>query len=81
MVLAASWADGRVEPVVELTDIETAGLTREELDVLARLDAACSAFAVLPGMHHPSDHDEVAYHVRAIGRIVLGRAAGRRQFE
>ena len=71
MVLAASWADGRVEPVVELTDIETAGLTREELDVLARLDAACSAFAVLPGMHHPSDHDEVAYHVRAISENYL----------
>ena len=31
-----------------------------------------TAFAVLPGTHDPADHDEVAYHVRAIGRIVLG---------
>jgi hypothetical protein len=72
--------------MVELADIETAGLMHEELDVLTRLNAVYSAFAVLPGAHHASDHDEVAFHVRAIGRIVLGRAAGRvrpgrRQFE
>ncbi|HVV57272.1 MAG TPA: hypothetical protein VHC45_02835 [Gaiellaceae bacterium] len=72
--------------MVELRDIGTAGLTQEELEVLTHLDAAYAAFAVLPGTHHPSDHDEVASHVRAIGRIVLGRAAvrarpGLRQFE
>lgn len=60
----------------ELADMETAGLTEEELDVLARLGAAYDAFEALP-QAHPSDHDEVVFHVHAIGRIVMARAAVR----
>jgi hypothetical protein len=81
VVLAASWADGReeaaIEPAaIELAEVATSELTDDELDVLTRLGATYHAFAALPRAH-PSDHDDVVFHVHAIGRIVMARAAVR----
>jgi hypothetical protein len=76
VVLAASWADEREERMTGLADMSTAGLTEDELDVLTRLGSTYYAFEALP-QAHPSDHDEVVFHVHAIGRIVMARAAVR----
>jgi hypothetical protein len=56
---------------------QVARLTLEELAVLTRLGEAYRAYEALPDSH-PVDHDEVAFHVHAIGRIVLARAAAHR---
>jgi hypothetical protein len=59
-----------------IADMAGAGLTDEELDVLARSGDLYRAFAALP-QAHPSDHDDVVFHLHAIQRIVMARAAVR----
>jgi hypothetical protein len=61
---------------VELAALSPLGLMEDELGVLTRLGEAYDAFRALP-QAHPSDHDEVVFHVHAIGRIVMARAAVR----
>jgi len=51
-------------------------LTEQELVVLSHIGAAYRAFAELD-VYHPSDHDEFAQHVHALGRIVMARVASR----
>ncbi len=53
-----------------------ARLTKEELEILKHIGAAYSAFAELE-VYHPADHDEFAFHIHAMGRIVLARSASR----
>jgi hypothetical protein len=64
------------EDAAELADLAQAGLTEDELGVLTCLGETYRAFAALRRAH-PSDHDEVVFHVHAIGRIVMARAAVR----
>ncbi len=52
------------------------GLTPEEIEVAKLAGQTYRVFAALPQMH-PSDHDDVVFHVHAIARIVMGRAAQR----
>jgi hypothetical protein len=61
---------------MHLAEMVGEGLTAAELDVLNRLGKTYRAFAALP-QAHPSDHDEVVFHVHALGRIVMARAAVR----
>jgi hypothetical protein len=58
----------------ELADVNVVGLTDEELDVARLVGDVYRAFATLP-QAHPSDLEEVVFHVHALGRIVLTRAA------
>jgi hypothetical protein len=53
-----------------------ARLTVDEMKVLEGLGQAYSAFAELPE-YHPADQDEFAFHIHAVGRIVLARSAAR----
>ena len=53
-----------------------ARLTADELKVLEGIGQAYSAFAALPE-YHPADHDEFAFHIHAMGRIILARSAAR----
>ncbi|MCP9486389.1 MAG: hypothetical protein MSC30_11050 [Gaiellaceae bacterium MAG52_C11] len=57
---------------------ETAGgrLTEKELEVVDHIGNAYKAFAELD-IYHPADDDEFVFHVHALGRIVLARAACR----
>lgn len=57
-------------------EANSARLTEEELEVLNHIGAAYSAFADLD-VYHPADHDEFAFYIHAIGRIVLARSASR----
>jgi hypothetical protein len=59
---------------VELADMSVGGLTEEEIAVAKLAGEVFMAFRELP-QAHPSERDEVAFHVHAIGRIVLARAA------
>jgi hypothetical protein len=59
---------------VELADMSVVGLTNEEIEVAKLAGRVFVAFRELP-QAHPSDLDEMAFHVHAIGRIVLARAA------
>ena len=52
------------------------GLTDQEQAVLKMPGAFYRAFAELPQLH-PSDLQEAAFHVHALGRIVAMRAAHR----
>lgn len=61
---------------MELADMSITGLTEEELAVAKLAGQFYLAFKELP-QAHPSDLDEVAFHVHALGRIVLARAAVR----
>jgi hypothetical protein len=58
----------------ELADMSVVGLTDEELDVAKLIGDVFRAFSALP-QAHPSDLDEVIFHVHALDRIVLSRAA------
>ena len=58
----------------QLAEMSGDGLTSSELEVLDRVAETYEAFAALPRAH-PSDHDEVVFHIHAIGRIVMARAA------
>ena len=62
--------------MTELADMSVQGLTEEELAVVQLVGRAYRAFSQLP-QAHPSDHDEFVFHVHALGRIVLARAAVR----
>lgn len=53
-----------------------AGLTDDELAVIAIASQFARAFAVLPQLH-PADVGEVAFHIHALARIVGMRAAHR----
>jgi hypothetical protein len=59
---------------VELADMNIQGLTAEEVAVAKLAGRVFLAFKELP-QAHPSDLDEVAFHVHALGRIVFARAA------
>lgn len=61
---------------MELADMSVDGLTPEELHVLELAADLYGAFAALPRAH-TSDHDDVVFHVHAIQRIVMARAAVR----
>lgn len=61
---------------MELADMSIVGLTEEELAVAKLAGKFFLAFKELP-QAHPADLDEVAFHVHALGRIVLARAAVR----
>jgi hypothetical protein len=61
---------------MELADISVVGLTEDELAVAKLAGKFFLAFKELP-QAHPADLDEVAFHVHALGRIVLARAAVR----
>jgi hypothetical protein len=61
---------------MELADMSVVGLTEEELAVAKLAGKFFLAFKELP-QAHPADLDEVAFHVHALGRIVLARAAVR----
>lgn len=51
-------------------------LTDGEMRVLDRIGDAYYAFAELD-VYHPADHEEFAFHVHAMGRIVMARTASR----
>lgn len=55
---------------------ESNRLTDAEMRVLDRIGDAYYAFAELD-TYHPADHDEFVFHVHAMGRIVMARAASR----
>ena len=55
---------------------EAGRLTEQELGVIAHVGAAYTAFSELD-VYHPADHDEFVFHVHAMGRIVMARAASR----
>jgi hypothetical protein len=57
-------------------DNNEARLTEDELKVLEGIGQTYRAFAALP-IYHPADDDEFAFHVHALGRIVLARSASR----
>jgi hypothetical protein len=59
---------------VELADMDVRGLTDEEIAVAKLTGQFFFAFKELP-QAHPSDLDEVVFHVHALSRIVLARAA------
>jgi hypothetical protein len=59
---------------VELADMDVQGLTEEEIAVAKLAGQFFLAFKELP-QAHPADLDEVVFHVHALGRIVLARAA------
>jgi hypothetical protein len=61
---------------MELADMSVVGLDAEELRVLELTAELYRAFAALPRAH-TSDHDDVVFHVHAIQRIVMARAAVR----
>jgi hypothetical protein len=56
-----------------LADMDVQGLTPEEVEVARLAGRVYLAFRELP-QAHPADLGEVAFHVHAIGRIVLARA-------
>jgi len=60
--------------MAELADMNVTGLTDDELAVAELIGQVYVRFAALP-QAHPADLDEVAFHVHALGRIVLARAA------
>jgi hypothetical protein len=60
--------------LAELADMDVQGLTREEIEVAKLAGRVYLAFKQLP-QAHPADVGEIAFHVHAIGRIVLARAA------
>ena len=62
--------------MTELADMDVVGLTEDELAVASLVGSVYRAFAALP-QAHPADLDEVVFHVHALGRIVLARAAVR----
>lgn len=49
-------------------------LHNEEEEVIEKAGAVADAFAALPPIH-PSDMNDVVFHVHAIQNIVLARAA------
>jgi hypothetical protein len=53
-------------------DIDRVRLSEAEMEVVDRIGDAWRAFAKLD-VYHPSDTDEFAFHVHALGRIVMGR--------
>jgi hypothetical protein len=59
---------------MELADMSVVGLTEEEIAVAKLAGQVFLAFRELP-QAHPADLDELVFHVHAIGRIVLARAA------
>ena len=59
---------------MELADMAVVGLTDAEIAVAKLAGEVYLAFGELP-QAHPSDLQDVASHVHAIGRIVLARAA------
>jgi hypothetical protein len=59
---------------MQLADMSVVGLTDEEVAVAKLAGRVYTAFSELP-QAHPSDLDELAFHIHAIGRIVLSRAA------
>jgi hypothetical protein len=59
-----------------VSEPEAGRLTERELEVLNHIGAAYRAFAQLDA-YHPADDDEFVFHVHAMGRIVLSRAASR----
>ena len=61
---------------MELADMSVVGLTDEELAVAKLAGKVFLEFEKLP-QAHPSDLDEVRFHVHALDRIVLARAAVR----
>jgi hypothetical protein len=56
--------------------VATPGLTEAELEVLKIPGQFFRAFEALPQLH-PTDLEEAAFHVHALGRIVAMRAAHR----
>lgn len=62
--------------MTELADMSVQGLTPEEIEVAKLVGKVYLAFKELP-QAYPFDLDEVVFHVHALGRIVLARAAGR----
>jgi hypothetical protein len=62
--------------MAELADMSVQGLTEDELAVAKLAGQVFVEFSRLP-QAHPADLDEVAFHVHALGRIVLSRAAVR----
>lgn len=62
--------------VTDDSTLPTSRLTPEELAVIDRIADAWRAFSKLD-VYHPSDADDFATHVHALGRIVLARAACR----
>jgi hypothetical protein len=60
--------------VADLADMDVPGLTPEEVEVARLAGRVYLAFKELP-QAHPADLGELAFHVHAIGRIVLARAA------
>jgi hypothetical protein len=60
-----------------MADAPDAGrLTEQELAVVNHIAAAYTAFSKLD-VYHPADDDEFVFHVHAMGRIILARAASR----
>lgn len=49
-----------------------AALTADERDLLDHIGATFRAFDQLEA-HHPADREEFAFHVHALGRIVMSR--------
>lgn len=62
--------------MTELADMSVVGLTPEEVEVAKLAGKVYLAFKELP-QAHPADLEEMAFHVHAIGRIVLARAGTR----
>ena len=57
-------------------DAEPGRLTEQEMTVVNHIAAAYTAFSQLPVYHSADDDDdEFVFHVHAMGRIVLSRAA------
>lgn len=59
-----------------MADPAPGGLTEQELEVLKHVGESYKAFSGLP-VYHPADDGEFAFHVHALGRIVLSRVASR----
>lgn len=59
-----------------VSDSNPARLTDGEMEVLNRIGDAYRVFAELD-VYHPADLDEFAFHVHAMGRIVMARSASR----
>jgi hypothetical protein len=57
-------------------DRQVVGLTPEEQELFTHVRAFWHGFSALPQLH-PSDADEVAFHLHALSRIVGMRAAHR----
>jgi hypothetical protein len=62
--------------VTEIAGFAGPGLAPEELDALAMPGQFYRAFKALPQVH-PADLEEVVFHVHALQRIVMQRAAMR----